>query len=382
MQSEQSKPQQSQAKLTKEQADTVLWLVAKLVGLEIEANFSHIETGPVVTGYYFTLGSSTPVKKLTKLSEDFALAVGAEKVNIQRIAGHVVVFVPNKERKIVEFKDLLFWLLHDKAVGDMELPIPIGLDHRGNKCAFDLVDCPHMLIAGSTGSGKSVFESAIICSLAYFCDPSKLNFYLVDTKRVDLPLFGDLPHVIQVADTLDKFHPMMMGIMQETRRRLNLLQGATCRKIQDYHKLGYALPYIIVMLDEFGDLMELDAYARKAGQYEDVPSVRSWIKQVVQIGRAAGVHLIACTQRSSVKVVDGDIKANLSCRIALRLPTATDSRTILDCNGAENLLGKGDMLVKRPEADSVQRFHGPYVSMNDITELVTQYEFVRDSFKR
>jgi S-DNA-T family DNA segregation ATPase FtsK/SpoIIIE len=264
----------------------------------------------------------------------------------------------------------------------MELPIPIGMDHRGVKSAFDLADMPHVLVAGSTGSGKSVFESSIICSLAYFCSPSKLNFYLVDTKRVDLPLFSELPHVIQVADTLEKFHPMMMGIMQETRRRLGVLQGAACRKIQDYHKMGYDLPYIVIIMDEFGDLMELDAYARKAGNYEDMPSVRSWIKQVVQIGRAAGVHLICCTQRSSVKVVDGDIKANLPCRIALRLPTGTDSRTILGCNGAENLLGKGDMLIQRPEKDSVERYHGPFVSMNDISELVTQYELIKNSFGR
>lgn len=367
--------------LSKEQSDNILWLVNKLTALEIEATFSHLEAGPVVTGYYFTLGFSTPVKKLLNLNEDLGLALGAAKVTIQRIGGHIVVFTPNKERKIVEFKDFLYWYLHDPDVARMELPVPIGVDHRGAKAAFDLVDMPHVLVAGSTGSGKSVAESSIISSLSYFCEPSRLNFYLVDTKRVDLPLFGDLPHVIEVADTLDKFHPMMMGIMQEIRRRLKMLQGSACRKIQDYHKLGYELPYIIIMMDEFGDLMELDSYARKAGNYEDMPSVRSWIKQVVQIGRAAGVHLICCTQRSSVKVVDGDIKANLPCRIALRLPTGTDSRTILGCNGAENLLGKGDMLIQRPEKDTVERYHGPFVSMNDITELVTQYEYIKDVFK-
>lgn len=368
--------------LTPEQQTTILWLVNKLTGLDIDAKFSHVESGPIVTGFYFTLGAGTSVKKLTNLSEDFALAIGADKVNIQRIGGHIVVFTPNKDRQIVEFKSLLYWYLHDSTVSRMELPIPIGMDHRGAKAAFDLTDMPHVLIAGSTGSGKSVFEASIITSLSYFCQPSKLNFYLVDTKRVDLPLFSELPHVIQVADTLDKFHPMMMGIMQETRRRLGILQGAACRKIQDYHKMGYELPYIVIMMDEFGDLMELDAYARKAGNYEDMPSVRSWIKQVVQIGRAAGVHLICCTQRSSVKVVDGDIKANLPCRIALRLPTGTDSRTILGCNGAENLLGKGDMLIQRPEDDAVRRFHGPFVSMNDISELVTQYEFIKGSFTK
>lgn len=365
-----------------EQSNNILWLTNKIVGLGLGATFDKLEIGPVVSGYYFRLDASTNIRKLTGLAEDFALSIGADKVNIQRVGGHVVVFIPNKERKTVDYKDILYWSLHDKQIETMELPIPLGLDHRGNKSALDLVDMPHVLIAGSTGSGKSVFESSIICSLAYAKAPDELNFYLVDTKKVDLPLFSSLPHVKNVADDLEKFHNMMSEIMLETRRRLNLLQGAACRKIQDYHKLGYKLPYIIVMLDEFGDLMELDYASRKAGLFEDVPSVRSWIKQAVQIGRAAGVHIIACTQRSSVKVVDGDIKANLPCRIALRLPTGTDSRTILGTNGAENLLGKGDMLIQRPERDIVERFHGPYVQMTDIAELVNNYEQIKMAFGR
>jgi DNA segregation ATPase FtsK/SpoIIIE, S-DNA-T family len=178
----------------------------------------------------------------------------------------------------------------------------------------------------------------------------------------------------------------MLYIMQETRRRLSVLQGAGVRNILDYNRGNFAarLPYMVVMMDEFGDLMELDSAARRADEekYENLPTVKQWIKQLVQIGRAAGVHLIACTQRSSVKVVDGDIKANLPCRIALRLPTGVDSRTILGCNGAENLLGKGDMLIQRPESDVVQRFHGPFVSMLDIAEIVYQYEFLKEVFKR
>jgi S-DNA-T family DNA segregation ATPase FtsK/SpoIIIE len=371
--------------LNQEQSNNILWLTNKLVALDIDAKFSHLENGPVVTGYYFTPSHATPVKKMLNLSEDLALGIGADKVDVQRIGGHIVIFTPNKDRKIVEFKDLLYWYLHDKDVAKMHLPIPVGVNHRGVKCAFDLVDMPHVLIAGSTNSGKSVFESAILTSLAYFKDPSDLNFFLVDTKRVDLPLFKSLPHVLQVAEDLDQFHGMMAGIMPEIRRRLNMLNGIGCRNIQDYHRLGLELPYIVIIMDEFGDLIELDAVARKAdmdGKYDEIPKVRSWIKQVVQIGRAAGVHLICCTQRSSVKIVDGDIKANLPCRIALRLPTSTDSRTILGCNGAENLLGKGDMLIQRPEQDIVQRFHGPFVSMGDITELVIQYEFVKRAFRR
>lgn len=365
---------------TEEQMNNILWLTNRIVGLSIDATFDKLEVGPVVCGYYFKLGVTTTVKKLMNMSEDFALALGADKVNIQRIGGHIVIFIPNKERKVVDYKTLLYWYMNDEKTSTMELPIPLGLDHRGNNATLDLTEMPHVLIAGSTGSGKSVFESSIICSLAYYKASNELNFYLVDTKRVDLPLFTTLPHVRCVADDLEKFHNMMSEVMLETRRRLNLLQGAGCRKIQDYHRLGYHLPYMVIVMDEFGDLMELDSAAKKAGQYEDVPSVRSWIKQAVQIGRAAGLHIIACTQRSSVRVVDGDIKANLPCRIALRLPTGTDSRTILGTNGAENLLGKGDMLIQRPDRDAVERYHGPFVSMNDIAELITNYEQIKTAF--
>lgn len=370
---------------TPEQSSTILWLTNKIVGLGIGASFSKLEVGPVVSGFYFKLNADTSVRKLLSSAEDFALSIGADSVSIQRVGGHVVIFVPNKDRKVVDFKDLLYWYLHDETTTKMELPIPLGLDHRGNKSSLDLTEMPHVLIAGSTGSGKSVFESSVICSLAYFRSSDELNLYLVDTKRVDLPLFAELPHVRCVADDLEKFHNMMSEVMLETRRRLNLLQGASCRKIQDYHRMQgsvSSMPYIVVIMDEFGDLMELDHAAKKAGQFEDCPTVSSWIKQAVQIGRAAGVHIIACTQRSSVKIVSGDIKANLPCRIALRLPTGTDSRTILGTQGAENLLGKGDMLIQRPERDVVERFHGPFVSMNDIAELITNYEQIKRVFSK
>ncbi len=368
-------------KFTEEQIKNIALLSAKLVGLSIEATFSHLEVGPVVSGYHFTPGIQTPLRKLLNLNEDLALSISADKVVVTREGGHVVIFIPNKDRKLVDFKDILHWSLHSEETQKMQLPIPLGLDSRGNKSALDLVEMPHILCAGSTGSGKSVFESSIICSLAYSKPSDELQFYLVDTKKVDLPLFKSLPHVRCVADDLEKFHNMMSEVMLETRRRLNLLQGASCRKIQDYHKLGYKLPYMVVIMDEFGDLMELDHSAKKAGLYEDTPTVSSWIKQAVQIGRAAGVHIIACTQRSSVKTVSGDIKANLPCRIALRLPTGTDSRTILGTNGAENLLGKGDMLIQRPERDVIERFHVPFIEMKDISSLIVDYELMQSVYK-
>jgi len=371
--------------MEQEQGANIIALGQKLIGLGIKSQFSHVEPGPVVTGYFFTLDHSVPINKVMKKAEDFALAMEKDKVVVQRIGGKIAVFVPNKERQIVEFKNYLYWYLNDPDVAKQELPIPLGVDYRGQKSTFDLVEMPHALITGSTGSGKSVLEAAIIECLAYFRKVSELEFYLVDTKKVDLPLFTQLPHTKMVADELNKFHNMMNFIMNETRRRLGVLQNATCRKIQDYHKMMggiESMPYIVVMIDEFGDLMDQDAAARRNSEDLDgVPTIKQWIKQAAQICRAAGVHLICCTQRASVKVVDGDIKINLPCRISLRLPTQIDSRTILGTGGAENLLGKGDMLIQRPEKDTLERFHGPFVSMNDITEIVEQYDRLKDILK-
>lgn len=367
---------------TPEQASNIVALVQKLQGLKLLATFSRIEVGPVVSGYYFKLDNSVNIKSVLSKGEDFALALGADKAIVQRVGGEIVVFIPNKDRQVIDFKDILHWYMNDPSLDKMSLPIPLGVDFHGNKSVLDLCEMPHCLITGSTGSGKSVFEAGIITSLCYRFDPSYLNLYLVDTKMVDLPLFKDLPHVKDVADTIEHFHNMMGYVMGETRKRLSMLQGASCRNIKEYHKLGYPLNYIIVMIDEFGDLMELDSSARKQGEFEDTPTVKSWVKSAGQICRAAGVHLICCTQRASVKVIDGDIKANLPCRIALRLPTSIDSRTILGTSGAENLLGKGDMLIQRPEKDSIERYHGPYVKSEDIAELVVNYNQIKDYIKR
>jgi len=368
-----------------EQTLNIVALGQKLIGLGIKSVFSHVEPGPVVTGYFFTLDHSVPINKVMKKAEDFALAMEQDKVVVQRVGGKIAVFVPNKDRQIIEFKTYLHWFLNDPEVRKMNLPIPLGVDFRGKKSAFDLTDMPHCLITGSTGSGKSVFEAAIISSLSYFRTSDELHLYLVDTKTLDLPLFAELPHVKAVAKTVEDFHDMMGTVMRETRRRNEVLNNASCRNIQDYHRMmgniNY-MPYMVVMVDEFGDLMDLDSAQRKAtDELDEIPTVKGWIKSAAQICRAAGVHLICCTQRASVKVVDGDIKINLPCRISLRLPTQIDSRTILGTGGAENLLGKGDMLIQRPERDTLERFHGPYVSMNDIAELVNQYDMLKDILK-
>jgi S-DNA-T family DNA segregation ATPase FtsK/SpoIIIE len=370
------------SKYTPEQLQNILALVLKLQGLGIKAKLSGIEQGPVITAYLLDLGHGEPINRILKRAEDFALSLGADKVIVQRIKDKIAIFIPNKERQIVDFKDILHWYLNDEKCKNATIPIPLGVDFHGEKSYFDLADMPHCLITGSTGSGKSVYEAAIISSLVYRFDPSDLSLYLVDTKQLDLPLFRELPHVRSVADNIDDFHNMMQYIMPEIRRRNSVMQNANVRNITDYHTMMgsiSSMPFIILILDEFGDLMDLDNLYRKADKdkYESIPTVSQWLKQVVQIGRAAGVHIIACTQRASVKVITGDIKANLPCRIALRLPTRVDSTTILGVGGAENLLGKGDMLVQRPDSDVILRYHGPFVSMNDIQQLVFGYDMIK-----
>jgi S-DNA-T family DNA segregation ATPase FtsK/SpoIIIE len=370
---------------TPEQTNNMLALVQKLNGLGINAKPSGIENGPVVTAYLFDLDHSESITRILKRAEDFALSLGVDKVIIQRVKDKIAVFIPNEKRSTIDYKDILYWYMKDPEVQKAYLPIALGVDFHGEKSFLDLADMPHILLTGSTGSGKSVFEASILSNFFYRFSPNDLNCYLVDTKRLDLPLFKGMPHVHTVAEDIEQFHAMMYHIMPEIRRRNGVLQTAGVRKIQEYHKMmgGTAgMPYILVMIDELGDLMDIDNIERKADKekYETTPTVKQWIKQAVQIGRAAGVHIIACTQRASVKVVDGDIKANLPCRISLRLPTQVDSRTILGVSGAENLLGKGDMLVQRPEKDVLERYHGPFVSMEDIQQLVVNYEQIRSMF--
>jgi DNA segregation ATPase FtsK/SpoIIIE, S-DNA-T family len=353
-------------------------LTKKLQDLKLKVRPEQIVRGPVVTTYYFTNWS--PISKILNAGEDLALAIGAESCIVSRSAGHIIVSVPNKERKNVDFKENLYWYLHNEEVAKAKIPIPLGMDIVGNKSYFDLTDMPHCLIAGSTGAGKSVFLANIITSICYRFSSDDISLFLVDTKRVDLPLFKSLPHVKALADDIKSFHnEICFQTMGEIRRRLGEFQNLGVRNIGEYHARGLEMPYIVIIIDELGDVLDLDKSLdrRKDGAYEGVPTVKAWLNQVARIARAAGVHIIACTQRSSVKVVDGDIKANLPCRIALRLPTGIDSRTILGENGAEYLLGKGDMLIQRPEKDIIERYHGPFVDMKDINELVSNYEQMR-----
>lgn len=366
--------------MTPEQEDVVVNILSKMKGLGVLSKPLGVVDGPVVTGYRFSLPDHLPVAKLLSKTEDIALAVGTESVDIRRVGGEVVVFIPNKARKVIAFTEALTWFLKSPEVKEMQLPIMLGTNFKGDFEAIDLATLPHLLIAGSTGSGKSIFETAIIAAMSTALSPEELQIYLVDTKQVDLTLFRDLAHVKEIAYNADKWYKMYNYIFGLVQVRLHELSAGRARNIKEYNAMmipSKKMPYILLVIDELADLIEHDKAIRQEREDHDEPKVIDAIKRLIGICRATGVHIIACTQRTSVDIVSGTVKANFPARISLRLPTGTDSRTILGTTGAENLLGKGDMLVQRPDCDGVERFHGPFVRLDDIVQVIMHQDMIK-----
>jgi len=372
--------------MTPEQATNISKFIAKMLGLRIHAKILRVEEGPVVTTYYFELGAAVPIAKILSKEEDFALAAGVDTLTITRIGGEIVFFVPNEVRKVIEFKDYLNWYLLDKEVSKMSIPIPLGVDHVGKFSAIDLVELPHLLLAGATGSGKSVYECAILCSISTLRTGRNIRFILVDTKQMDLPLFSSLPHIDRIVTTLHDYFAMMDDLMAEYRTRQQRIIAAGVRNIREYNTLvgpENAMPFIVLLIDEYGDLKLQDDAERK-GASDDrkaVPKVNEYMQRLVQVCRAVGIHVILGTQRTSTDIIDGSIKANFQARISLRLPSQIDSRTILDTSGAETLLGKGDMLLLSPNSEKLQRFHGPFVDLSDIAMILAELDNIREMYK-
>ena len=370
---------------TQEQLRTMAQFEQKLKGLGINGRVMDIVTGPIVTVYKIQLGNSVPINKILNKAEDFALAAGCEKVLIQRTGSLIAVFAANKERKDVDFKDTLNFLMTDEKAKKAVIPIPLGVDYTGVHSFIDLVQCPHILLAGSTGSGKSVFEAAIISCLQVARDSRELQVNLVDTKQLDLPLFQSLPFIDECCTNLEQYLRMMQGVLHEHGRRSEKLRNASVRSIDDYNALvgrDNSLPRVLILIDEFADLIMQDREARRDKDHpcNEFPKADFLLQRVAQVGRATGIHIIAATQRTSTKIINGDIKANFPCRISLRLPTYADSFTILGTGGAENLLGCGDMLVQTPGSEEVKRYHGPFVRHKDILYVVNEYKQIKEIY--
>lgn len=340
-----------------------------------------INPGPVVTTFEFSPAPGMKVAKIANLSEELCLALKCESILIERIPGRstVGIEVPNEDREVISFREVVETLVFERS--ESMLTFALGKDINGKIHCADLATMPHLLVAGQTGSGKSVMINTMIMSILLRATPDDVRFILVDPKAVELALYRDIPHLLTpVITDMKEATNALKNATREMERRLQLLARHGCRNISQFNKFVERkradepqaiadielekLPYIVVIVDELADLM-----VQSGGQVEGS------IQRLAQMARAVGIHLVLATQRPSVNVITGVIKANIPARLSFLLATRVDSRTILDSNGAESLLGKGDMLFLPPGgAGRMRRLHGPLVSEEEIEAVVSHWK--------
>ena len=351
-------------------------LVAKLADFGIEGRVTEIHPGPVVTMFEFEPAAGIKVGSIVSLEDDLALAMRASRIRV--IAplpgrGTVGVEIPNPRRRTVYLREVLSSQAYEKS--EAALRIPLGVDVNGQPFVSDLTRMPHVLVAGATGAGKSVCLNAVITGLLFQHDPRTLQIVLVDPKMVELSMYNGIPHLVMpVVTEAKKAARALRWAVGEMEKRYKLLAQVGARNINTYNdrvsggKLPPAegedkpperLSYVVVVVDEFADLM-----VQVPGEVEEP------IARLAQMARAVGSHLVLATQRPSVDVITGVIKANFPSRIAFRVASKVDSRTVLDMNGAENLLGMGDMLFLPSGKADPYRVHGAFVSEEEATRVV------------
>jgi S-DNA-T family DNA segregation ATPase FtsK/SpoIIIE len=341
---------------------------------DVRGSVTQINPGPVVTTFEFKPEAGIKYSRITGLTDDLCLALRAESILIERMAGKstVGIQVPNHERETIWLREVVE--SHEFLGTKSKLTLAMGKDINGRIVTADLNTMPHLLIAGSTGSGKSVAINAFIMSLLYKATPEEVRLILVDPKRLELGNYEGVPHLHTPIITEPKLASnALRNAVREMERRLKVLAEKGVRNIDQYNKLfdsstpslfeegsdAKPLPYIVIIIDELADLMMLD------GQ-----NVEASITRLAQMARAVGIHLVLATQRPSVDVITGLIKANFPARMSFRVATKIDSRTILDANGAEALLGRGDMLYLPNGSARVHRVHAPFVTEKEIEAVV------------
>jgi S-DNA-T family DNA segregation ATPase FtsK/SpoIIIE len=349
-------------------------LQEKYAEFDVRGTVTQINPGPVVTTFEFKPEAGIKYSRITGLSDDLCLALRAESILIERMAGKSTVGlqVPNHERETIWLREVVE--SQEFLGGKSKLTLAMGKDINGRIVTADLNAMPHLLIAGSTGSGKSVAINAFIMSLLYKATPDEVRLILVDPKRLELGNYEGVPHLHVPIITEPKLASnALRNAVREMERRLKVLAEKGVRNIDQYNKLfdsstaslfdndadAKPLPFIIIIIDELADLMMLD------GQ-----NVEASITRLAQMARAVGIHLVLATQRPSVDVITGLIKANFPARMSFRVATKIDSRTILDANGAEALLGRGDMLYLPNGSARVHRVHAPFVTEKEIAAVV------------
>ena len=330
-----------------------------LMDFGVSGNIKKVSYGPVVTLNEFEPAAGVKVSKIINLSDDIARNTSSESARIATIPGSntVGIELPNMSRENVYLSEILN--NSDFKKRDIKLPIALGKSISGNPIVGDLVSMPHLLIAGTTGSGKSVCINTIILSLLYRHTPDRCKFILIDPKMLELSTYEGIPHLLCPVITEAKKAASVLGwVVKEMESRYRLMTKEGVRNIDGYngkHKLP--MPYIVVVVDEMSDLMLV------AGK-----EIENYIQKLSQMARAAGIHIIMATQRPSVDVITGTIKANFPTRISFQVTSKIDSRTILGEQGAEQLLGKGDMLYMS-SANRIVRIHAPFVSDNEIEKI-------------
>ncbi len=343
-------------------------LKKKLHDFGVDGHIVQASPGPVITSYEFEPASGVKVSQVVNLADDLALAM---KVAAVRIIGPipgrgtVAVEVPNPETTTVYLREIL--VSQEFVTNKARLPLALGKDTTGNSVIADLAAMPHLLIAGSTGSGKSVGLNTMICSLLYKATPADVRFLLIDPKRLELGVYEKIPHLLApVVTDAKEASARLKWIVGKMDARYKQLQAKAVRNIEGYNKEvppEERLPYWVVVVDELADLMMVSA-----------GEVQNSLIRLAQIARAVGIHLIVATQRPSVDVVTGLIKANFPTRIAFQVASKVDSRTVLDANGAEQLLGRGDMIFVPPGQSRQMRVHGSWVSDKEVKAIC---EFLR-----
>lgn len=343
-------------------------IVSKLASFGIATQVVGISAGPVVTQYELEPDASVRVSKIEALADDLAMALAARSIRIEApIPGRSVVGIeiPNRDSNIVGLKSIFDEV--EFGASGQGLTFALGRDVAGTARATDLTKMPHLLIAGATGSGKSVMVNALIASLLFRCRPDELRLILIDPKRVELSGYNGLPHLlVPVITEAEKAAAALRWTVLEMENRYRLFAEAGARNIAAYNE-GRAdpldrMPFIVVIIDELADLMMQD------GRNTEEPIVR-----IAQKARATGIHLVLATQRPSVNVVTGLIKANIPSRIAFAMASQVDSRTVLDAPGAEDLIGRGDMLFQPSDAPKPIRLQGVFVSDKEIEAVVDHW---------
>lgn len=331
----------------------------------IQARVAEVNGGPAVTQYALEIAAGTKISKIANLQHDLALALATPTGTVRveaPIPGKslVGIEVPNRSLEIVSLKQIL--ASDEMRKHKSKLAVALGRDTASKPMIVDIDKMPHCLIAGTTGSGKSVMLNAIIDSLLFRSSPDELKLILIDPKRVELTNYNGIPHLLTpVITEPEKILSSLKWAMAEMDRRYKLFQSVGVRNITGYNEMSgfQALPYIVVIIDELADLM----------MFAPV-EVEDSITRIAQLARATGIHLIVATQRPSVDVITGLIKANIPCRIAFNVSSMIDSRVILDGPGAEKLLGRGDMLFLPPDASKPIRVQGVYVQDSEINNLI------------